>query len=160
MELRAGPPTNHPVDGSPDGGAARSPVARRPGVLVVEDHDLIRIMLRSVLEQNGFRVWTAAGGAAALGVYRDQREAIDVVLLEVCLPGLDGPQTLAALRRLEPAVVACFMSASTGGYERAELLDRGARIVFTKPFALKELVERLGALARSRPVPALAGTTT
>jgi CheY-like chemotaxis protein len=47
-------------------------------------------------------VWLAAGGQEALDLYQRHREAIDVVLLDVRMPGLDGPQTLAALRALNP----------------------------------------------------------
>ena len=50
----------------------------------------------------GFTVWSAANGPAALEVYRRQQDDIAVVLLDVRMPGLDGPQTLAELQRLNP----------------------------------------------------------
>ena len=117
-----------------------------PGILVVEEDDLVRLMLRLGLERHGFRVRLAADGAAAIDLYREHAPSIAIVLLDVCMPGLDGPQTLAALRRMNADVVACFMSGNTGSYEPDELLRRGARHVFAKPFFLDELARNLHAL--------------
>src|SRR6266511_1810436 len=76
--------------------------ARHPGVLVVDDDALLRTLLYEVLRQEGFAVWTAANGFEALTLYDLQRGAIDLVLLDVNMPGRDGPETLAALRRRGP----------------------------------------------------------
>ena len=122
-----------------------------PGILVVEDDELVRIMLRLGLERHGLRVWLAADGAEAIERYREHAPSIAIVLLDVCMPGLDGPQTLAALRRMNPDVVACFMSGNTGIYEPDELLRRGARHVFAKPFLLEELARNLHALVPTSP---------
>lgn len=117
-----------------------------PGILVVEDDELVRIMLRLGLERHGFRVCLAADSAEAIERYREHAPSIAIVLLDVCMPGLDGPQTLAALRRMNADVVACFMSGNTGRYEPDELLRRGARHVFAKPFLLDELARNLHSL--------------
>src|SRR5271165_5426811 len=89
----------------------------KPGVLVVDDEHMVRIMVQMGLEENGFDVWLAANGREAIDLYRTHREHIAVVLLEACMPGLDGPQTLNALRELNPDVLACFMSADRGAYK-------------------------------------------
>jgi CheY-like chemotaxis protein len=124
------------------------PLWQTPGVLVVDDEPVVRSVLRSALEGHGFRVWLAAGGPEALDLYRQHRDAIAVVLLDIRMPGLDGPQTLDALRHLNPEVLACFMSADMGGYQPEELRERGARFVFAKPFCLDELAQALWRLAR------------
>src|SRR5258707_543209 len=84
--------------------AAAEPTVRqpcaKPGVLVVDDEHLVRIMVQLGLEQNGFEVWPASNGRKAVRLYRTHRESIGVVLLDVRMPGLDGPQTLEALREL------------------------------------------------------------
>ena len=61
------------------------------GILVVDDEAGVLRVLDLVLRQQGFAVWPAAGGVEAVELYRRHREAIDVVLLDVCMPGLDGP---------------------------------------------------------------------
>jgi CheY-like chemotaxis protein len=123
----------------------------KPGVLVVDDDALIRSMLRSGLEQHGFKVWLAASGGEALAMYRQHWTAITVVLLDVRMPGKDGLQTLAALRRVAPDVLACFMSGDMGGYQPEELRERGARFVFAKPFSLEDLAQTLWLLVHESP---------
>src|SRR3954470_11871134 len=71
---------------------------RRRGVLVVDDEECVRDVLDAMLRQQGFAVWLAADGWEALEVYRLHLAAIDLVLLDVRMPGLDGPATLTALR--------------------------------------------------------------
>jgi CheY-like chemotaxis protein len=118
----------------------------KPGVLVVDDEPLVRILLQRGLERDGFEVWLAANGREAIEVYREHRDQIDVVLLDVRMPGLDGPQTLDALRELDPEVRACFMSGNPGAYDPEELLRRGAEVI-AKPFHFDELTTLLRLLA-------------
>jgi CheY-like chemotaxis protein len=132
--------------------AEGEPVVRqfeeRPGVLVVDDDHFVRSMLQLGLERDGFDVWLASSGREAIDVYRGHRERIAVALLDVRMPGLDGPGTLDALRELNPDVVACFMSGDTGDYGPDELRRRGATRVIAKPFLLNELANVLWLLAQ------------
>ncbi len=107
---------------------------RRQGILVVDDVGLILTLLKFELEPLGFDVWLAVDGDDALDLFRRHREEIDVVLLDVQMPGLDGPQTLAGLQRVDPNVAVCFMTGHFSIYSEADLLARGAAHVFCKPF--------------------------
>lgn len=127
----------------------------KPGVLVVDDDHLVRIMLQLGLERNGFDVWLATNGREAIDLYRAHREEIAVVLLDVRMPGLDGPATLDAMRRLNPEVRACFMSGDTGDYEPNDLLQRGGARVVAKPFLLDELANILRLLVLRVPAELL-----
>jgi CheY-like chemotaxis protein len=126
-------------------------VADRPGVLVADDEPLIRRIVELGLERHGFRVWLAADGREAVEIYRHHRDAIAVVLLDVRMPGLDGPATLDALRLLNPDVPACFMNGDRGGYEPAALLARGGVYVIAKPFQMDNLAALLRLVANSGP---------
>jgi CheY-like chemotaxis protein len=117
------------------------------GVLVVDDDHLVRLLAQLGLERDGFVIWLASNGRDALRLYRKHRKRIDVVLLDVRMPGLDGPTTLDALRRLNPQVVACFMSGDTGQYDPEELRQRGAAFLINKPFLVSELATILRRLA-------------
>jgi DNA-binding response OmpR family regulator len=114
-----------------------SPTPSRPSLLVVEDEHAIRAVLATALRQEGFAVRLAAGGAEGVALYRAR--PADLVLLNVSMPGPDGPDTLAALRGLDPAVRCCFV---TGHADRsdASLLALGALDVLHKPFHLDESV--------------------
>jgi CheY-like chemotaxis protein len=122
-------------------------VARNPGILIADDMALILTLLKFELESRGFNAWLAVDGDDALDLYRKHRDEIDLVLLDVQMPGLDGPHTLEALQRLNPHVVACFMSGNAGIYTEKELLDRGAAWVFSKPFRPVEVADVLQQVA-------------
>jgi DNA-binding response OmpR family regulator len=141
------------AEGPAAGGEATvRPPGDRPGVLVVDDEHMVRAMVQLGLERQGFNVWQACGGREALRLYRKHRDDIAVVLLDVRMPGLDGPQTLEALRELNPEVRACFMSGDTGGYGPVQLRQRGAACVIAKPFRLEDLANVLRLVMRGVPV--------
>ena len=104
-------------------------------------------MLGVGMRSHGFAVWLACDGPEAVDLYRAHRDGIDVVLLDVQMPGLDGPETLAALRELNPRVRCCFMTGDLGLYADRTLLDLGAATVFMKPFRLSEVAHQLVHLA-------------
>src|SRR5262245_38673653 len=85
-----------------------------PSVLVVDDDPGVRRLLDRALPLHGFRVRLAAGGPEALDVFEAHHPDIDLVLLDVRMPTLDGPATLAALARIKPDVRCVFMSGDTG----------------------------------------------
>ena len=126
-----------------EGEPTARPSRKRPGVLVVDDEHLVRMMVQLGLERNGFDIWLASNGREAIRRYRTHRDCIDVILLDVRMPGLDGPATLQALRHLNADVLVCFMSGDMGGYDPDELRQRGAAHIVAKPFQLNELAHVL-----------------
>jgi two-component system, OmpR family, response regulator len=122
-----------------------------PGVLVVDDDYLVRILVQRRLERDGFDVWLASNGWEAIHRYRTHRDRIAVVLLDVHMPGLDGPATLDALRRLNPEVLVCLMSGDPGDYDPQELLQRGATGIIAKPFQINQLANHLRLLTQGVP---------
>ena len=119
------------------------------GVLVVDDNSAVRRILALALPGAGFSVRLAADGQEAVGVYREHWRDIDLVLLDVLMPGMSGPRTLAALQEINPGVRCCFMSGQTGPYPVHKLLAMGARDLLCKPFTdLEALRLTLRQLAR------------
>jgi DNA-binding NtrC family response regulator len=119
----------------------------KPCVLVVDDEHMVRIMVQLGLEQYGFDVILARNGREAIELYGRHMEEIAVVLLDVRMPGLDGPQTLKLMRELNPEVLACFMCGDTVADKLGELFQRGAAKVIAKPFRLDELARVLRLMA-------------
>jgi CheY-like chemotaxis protein len=140
------------------GSTAATPTNSDPVVLVVDDLALVREVLRAGLRCYGFEVRLAGDGAEAIELYRRDREAIAIVLLDVQMPGLDGPGVLTALRAIEPDVRAFFMTGDPGRYGEDDLLATGARRVFAKPLDIAEVVaelrQSLGAADREEPAVA------
>ena len=124
------------------------PAADLPGILVVDDEPTLLSLLETVFRRRGFRVWCAASGEAAIELYAANQAKIGVVLLDVCMPHLDGPGTLARLRLLGPGVRACFMSGHAGRYTVEDLFAMGATRFFDKPFQIVPMADELWALAQ------------
>ncbi len=113
------------------------------GILVVDDDPVVRCLLQVCLPRMGFTIWTADGGKAALALYEQQRAQIDLVLLDVRMPVMDGPATLRELLHLDPDARCCFMSGHIGAYSVDSLRQMGAIAFFEKPFDLIELSSAL-----------------
>jgi CheY-like chemotaxis protein len=123
---------------TPSNASSPRPV-RRPRILVVDDTISFRTLMDEGLRSFGFDVYLAAGGLEALEIYKRHGGDIALVLLDVCMPGLDGPQTLASLQQLNTEVVCCFMDRRNGTYTERQLLQLGAARLLRKPFLLTEV---------------------
>ncbi|MBX9583753.1 MAG: response regulator [Gemmataceae bacterium] len=126
----------------------RLTATRLPAVLVVDDDDTLRTVLARELRRRGFDVHSAGSGVAAVETYRRLGGRIDLALLDVNMPGMTGPDVLAALRTIDPLVRCCFMTADVRPETRSALREAGGREVLAKPFAsLAEVCETLKRLA-------------
>lgn len=114
-------------------------------VLVVDDEKNLVKLLRSYLEREGFEVYEASDGVAALEAAR--RVAPDLVVLDWMLPGLDGTQVLGELRRFSDAYV-IMLTARSEEVDKVVGLSAGADDYLTKPFSPGELVARIRAMLR------------
>ena len=121
-------------------------------VLIVEDDPVLRGTLAYNLNREGFRVLTAADGEAGLEQVRRERERLDLVVLDVMLPGISGFQVLRALRA-ESAIPILMLSARGEEQDRIDGLELGADDYVVKPFALRELLARIRAGVRRRAIP-------
>jgi len=117
-------------------------------VLVVDDSERVRKFLASGLHAQGLAAETASDGAEALRVIDSQ--PIDVVVLDLMMPGMDGIQLLKVLqgRSAKPRIL--VLSARDQVADRVEALNLGADDYLVKPFAFDEVVARINALSRRR----------
>ncbi len=132
---------------SPIAPAHSSNGRQRRGILVVDDEPTVRNLLQTHLQREGFHVWTVGSGEEALDHCCDRAEEIAVVLLDVQMPELDGPQTLEGIRALDIEIPICFITGTPGCFEPSDLLRLGARHLFGKPFRLDEIVSVVRRLA-------------
>jgi DNA-binding response OmpR family regulator len=118
-------------------------------VLIVDDDSSIRAVVSVNLQASGFTVLEAANGD--LGLEAIEREHVDLVLLDVMMPGKSGWEVAAALHE-RPDVPFVFMSAKVGLEDRIRGLELGALDYVTKPFnpvdLVSQLEEVLGAVGR------------
>lgn len=119
-------------------------------ILVVDDEVRVLASLRRGLELSDFEVVSASDGAEALSLVRSAEP--DAMVLDVNMPNLDGAGVVTSLRALGNDIPICVLSARTAVSDRIAALERGADDYLTKPFDLGELVARLHALLRRRPI--------
>jgi anti-sigma B factor antagonist len=131
--------------------AQPGPAGAPAGVLVVAEETAVLCALAARLRIEGYKVWLAGQGRQAVESYRRHGGEMALVLLDVLLPGLDGPHTLAALQQLCPSVRCCFMSGGQTPYPEESLLRLGAVRVFRKPFAFTEVLDTLDQLPGRSP---------
>ncbi|MDQ7794815.1 MAG: response regulator transcription factor [bacterium] len=130
----------------------------KPGgvsVLVVDDEDRMRALLRIHLEREGFQVEEAADGSAALAAL--EQTAANLVLLDLMMPVMDGWAACRAIReRWDVPII--VLTARAEEYDRVLGLELGADDYVVKPFSPRELMARVRAVLRrvpgKRPSPA------
>jgi DNA-binding response OmpR family regulator len=119
-------------------------------VLIVEDEKHLAAGLRFNLEAEGYEVETAADGETALGLLLDEGRGFDVVVLDVMLPGADGFQVAAELRRAGSFVPVLMLTARGRPEDVLRGFESGADDYLAKPFELAVLIARIKALLRRR----------
>ena len=113
---------------------------------ICEDDDALRGTLRSALEQEGLVVRATASGAEAIRAFA--AEAPDVLIIDIGLPDADGRDVCQALRARGVVSPVLFLTARDAVPDRISGFAAGGDDYLTKPFALAELVARVGALLR------------
>ncbi len=132
----------------------------KKSILVVEDEDDIRELLRYNLAKEGYQVTGSASGEEALKAVRISLP--DLVLLDLMLPGLDGLEVCRSLKQ-DPQTRNLPIVMLTAKGEEADIvigLELGADDYVTKPFSIRVLLARLKAVLRRRSAPPPSETTT
>ena len=125
-------------------------------LLVVDDDTRIRDLLRRYLTQEGFEVSTAEGSAAMDQVLQNQ--AIDLIVLDLMMPGEDGLSICRRLRNTSNNTPIIMLTAKGEDVDRIVGLEVGADDYLTKPFNPRELLARVQAVLRRRIVPTVASS--
>lgn len=115
-------------------------------ILLIEDEAAIVRTLERGLSAHGYTTVSTDRGED--GVLLVASEPIDLVLLDIALPGLDGHETLARLRALRPELPILMLTARDDLHHKVSALEGGADDYLTKPFALEELIARIRAMTR------------
>ena len=131
--------------------AAPAPPRRELTVLLVDDEEAVREMVGEILENEGFEVLLAEDGARAVALFGENRARVDVVLMDLSMPGLSGEETFRRLREIAPGVRVILSS----GYDSDEARGRfGASApagFIQKPYRPEQLVAEIGRCLRPQP---------
>jgi len=124
--------------------AAESEVAKGAGtILLVDDQPMLLNVGKELLELLGYRAITAQSGAKAIECYLKERDAIDVVILDMIMPVLNGHDTYLQLKAINPKIKVLLCSGYSIDSHASELIQLGCNGFLQKPFDLNELSKAL-----------------
>jgi DNA-binding response OmpR family regulator len=112
-------------------------------ILIVEDEEAMAAGLKFNFQQEGYEVLLAKDGPAALKLFQEAKPPVDLVILDLMLPGMSGYETCTAIRSLDKLVPILVLSAKTLTEDKMHALDCGSDQYMTKPFELRELLNRV-----------------
>jgi len=120
----------------------------RATILLVDDEERFLKLGSNVLRRLGFAVLESHDGDGALETYRARRDEIDVVLLDMAMPGINGTQVFERLRVMDPEVRVLLMSGYPEDAAANRLLQHGAAGFLHKPFSMSEVSLRIRKILR------------
>ena len=134
-------------------GPCRAPPPRGEGelILVVDDEISIRTVATKILEVSGYRVVAAAEGTEALAVFMQNHAAIAAVITDMLMPGMDGPELVRVLRRIDPQIRIIGISGMGDSTPAGGVESLALSAVLTKPFTGASLLFTLHAVLQAPP---------
>jgi CheY-like chemotaxis protein len=112
-------------------------------ILLVDDEKMVLEVSRELLESMGYRVYAAGSGQEAIAVYMEKRNEIDLVILDMIMPGISGGETFDRLREINPGIKVLLSSGYSIEGQAQEIMDRGCNGFLQKPFRLTNLSRKV-----------------
>lgn len=120
-------------------------------VLLIDDEDAIRAVGRAALSRIGYTVYLAKDGVEGVEVYRQHKDEIDLVLLDLVMPRLGGAGCFEQLKEINPEVKVVLMSGFTRNHRVNDLMESGCLHFLRKPFELTDLLAITRDVTSGRP---------
>jgi len=124
----------------------RHDVLKEKSILIVDDEDMIRELARGTLAETGMKIFDAVNGENAIEIFAEHRDEIDIVFLDVIMPGLKGDEVLKMLRKIKNDVKVIISSGFMSEDQRAKLKELTIDAFLDKPFKHSDLLEALVAV--------------
>lgn len=122
------------------------------GILILDDEEEIRELLEYNLTKHGFNCFLASNGREGLEILSENRDKINIILLDVMMPVMDGIEVCENIRKDSryDGILICFLTARNEDYSQVAGLDAGADDYIAKPLKPKVLISRINALLRRK----------
>ncbi|MGA2863511.1 MAG: response regulator [Verrucomicrobiota bacterium] len=125
----------------------------RRHILVIDDEQIVREVLRRMLQNDGYAVTTASSGEEALAVFEPGK--FGLVLTDFCMPGMNGDALAAAIKNMAPTQPVVMLTAYAADLCSAECLSGNVDLLLGKPFGIAELRQAIAALLAQPEPPTL-----
>ena len=112
-------------------------------ILVVDDEEMILNVGKAILEKLGYRAMIAAGGMPAVETVLERGDEIDLVILDLIMPGVDGRETFDRIRKIQPDMPVMLSSGYSIDGQAQEILAKGGNGFIQKPFQIAELSQAI-----------------
>jgi CheY-like chemotaxis protein len=112
-------------------------------VLLVDDEEIVIGVGKQMLERLGFSVLTARNGQEAVAVYQNNPADVDLVLLDMIMPGMEAAETYDQLKAVNPGIKVILSSGYSLDQKAGAILERGCNGFIQKPFNMKLLEEKI-----------------
>jgi Response regulator containing CheY-like receiver, AAA-type ATPase, and DNA-binding domains len=112
-------------------------------ILVVDDEEPIRNLACDILESAGYRVITAENGEQALEIYKEKKDKIDLVILDMIMPKMSGGETFKKLKELKGDLKAILSSGYSQNGKAREIIESGVSGFLQKPYQVNQLLEKV-----------------
>jgi CheY-like chemotaxis protein len=119
-------------------------------ILLVEDEDVVRVLTTTLLRDNGYRVLDAANANEALRICKNFKEPIDLLLTDVTMPGMSGPQLAHQLCSVRPKLKVVYMSGYSNETAFGDEVLRSKAVLLQKPFPPDVLSRKLREILDAR----------
>ncbi|MDD5711992.1 MAG: PAS domain S-box protein [Smithellaceae bacterium] len=111
-------------------------------ILLVDDEDIVEVT-REILETLGYKPIVARSGAEAIDIYKERKEEIDLVILDMIMPGMGGRETFDNLKVINPDIKVILSSGYSINGEANKIMQRGCAGFIQKPFTIRELSQHI-----------------
>ncbi len=112
-------------------------------ILLAEDEELIRNIATQFFKIMGYNFTICKNGAEALEIYRKSWQNIDLVFLDMIMPVMNGKDAFAAMKKINPDIVALITSGYSMDEEAQGIIEQGVKGFIQKPFKMKELSKKI-----------------
>ena len=112
-------------------------------VLIVDDEEMILNVGKKMLEKMSHKVFAASSGKEAIEVFKEEKDRIDLVVLDMIMPEMGGKETFERIREINPNVKILISSGYSLEENTSEILEQGGSGFIQKPFTMKELAQKI-----------------
>lgn len=119
----------------------------KPTILIVDDEEIVREVAETILNEEGFRTLSAVNGEDGVNVYKEHHNEIDVVLLDLTMPKMDGNKAMKEMKKIDKNVKIILSSGYSMDATIRELINNGEAIFVQKPYQIEDLIHTIQKIA-------------
>ena len=112
-------------------------------IMLVDDEKIVLQVSREMLESVGYRVYAVGSSQEAIALFTKKRNEIDLVILDMIMPGISGGETFDRLREINPGIKVLLSSGYSLNGEAQTIMDRGCKGFIQKPFQIEKLSQKV-----------------